>query len=116
MVYVPIHAQQPSRRSRELAEQLRATIAGYQAREPKLSADEVRAALVSVTPGTRTTQATRVALAAAGVLGVLVAGIVAAAVQARSEGRAVPFVPIVIGVAAALAVVGVLVARARNAE
>ena len=47
---IPVHVPHESRRSKELAQELRATISGFQSRDPKLSADEIRAAIVAVTP------------------------------------------------------------------
>ena len=116
MVYVPVHQQQQSRRSRELAEHLRAAIADYQAREPKLNSDEVRLALQSVTPGTGVSPAKRALIMASVVFAVLVAGVIAATAQARAEGRSVPVVWLVAGLAAGLGAIAILVARARSGD
>ena len=116
MVYVPVHTQQPSRRSRELAEQLRATIADYQAREPKLNSDEVRLALQSVTPGAGISPARRALIVASAVFAVLLAGVIAATANARAEGKPVPIVWLVAGLAAGLGAIAILVARARDGD
>src|SRR5690606_16725268 len=51
MVYVPhTHTAHPTARSRALAERLRATIADFQMREPKVTAEEIAMALREAQP------------------------------------------------------------------
>ena len=58
---VHVHVPSPSKRAQDLEHELRATIAGFQSREPKTNADDVRMALAAVTPGTPATPARRIA-------------------------------------------------------
>lgn len=114
MVFV--HVPHQSQRSQELANELRATIAGFQSRQPKTSAEEVRLALSIVTPGPPLTPARRIAVVLTSVSAVAVAGLFAALMSARENGRSVPVIAVAAGISICLAVVGVVWARVRNEE
>lgn len=113
MVYV--HVPQQSRRSRELADALRATIASYQAGEPKLTTDEIRAAVAAVTPGA-TSRAKNVAIVAAVVGGVAAMGTLGTVLESSKQGRAIPWTPITIAIAVALVGAAIVFAWTRNRE
>ncbi|MGQ0649148.1 MAG: hypothetical protein ACT4P7_16455 [Gemmatimonadaceae bacterium] len=112
MIYIP--AQHQSRRSQELADELRGSIASYQARNPKVNSDEIRQALAAVTPGGRMPRAKAIAISAAIIFAVGVLGTVMSTLEGVKRGRPVPVVPIVVLGSAGLALVAILFARARD--
>ena len=111
---VSVHVPTSSKRSQDLEQELRATIAGFQSRDPRTSADDVRMALAAVTPVTPVTPARRVATLASVVGGVAVAGLLSLFMGARENGRPLPWIVLTVGIAVALAAIGAAWARVRN--
>lgn len=116
MVFVPhTHTAHPTARSRALAERLRATIADYQMREPKVTAEEIALALQEARPRTGgTPRGPVIAILAALGAGLLALGLVVASERAQRAGEAPPQLAIIAVVIALLAGVAVVVARFRN--
>ncbi|MEP7380889.1 MAG: hypothetical protein ABI910_04340 [Gemmatimonadota bacterium] len=80
MIIIPHTQHHPTTRSRALSEQLRATIAEFRRREPKLTEAEIEAALVDAHASTHTQLARRrrlLVVALAGITFALGAGLVA---------------------------------------
>jgi hypothetical protein len=111
---IPVHVPQESRRSKELAQELRSTISAFQSRDPKLSADEIRAAIVAVTPAAPGSRARVAAIVAASVIGVGLAGLMGTAFESSKQGRSLPWIPIIVAIAVAFAILALLIARARD--
>lgn len=111
-MYIP--AQHTNARTRDLTAALRATIATFQAEHPKVTPDEVRAALQAVTPGTRNTPTRRAAIIATAVLGVGIFAIVGSTAEGRNQGRPMPWILIMSVLVPCVATVAVLWLRARD--
>jgi peptidoglycan/LPS O-acetylase OafA/YrhL len=116
MVYVPhTHTAHPTARSRALAERLRATIADFQMREPKVSAEEIAMALRDAQPrAAGTPPAQVIAVVAAIGAALLAGGMVLITQRAERAGQEPPTVAITAVVIALLAAVAVIVIRVRN--
>lgn len=115
MVYVPhTHTAHPTARSRALAERLRATIADFQMREPKVTAEEIALALREAQPRAEGTgRAQAVAIAAAVGAALLAVGVAVFSTRVERTGEA-PTVAIIWVVLALLAAVAIVIARLRN--
>ncbi|MBC7894153.1 MAG: hypothetical protein H7066_02010 [Cytophagaceae bacterium] len=111
-MYIPAH--HTNARTRDLTEALRATIATFQAKHPKVTPDEIRGALQAVTPGTRNTPARRAAMIATAVLGIGLFAIVGSTAEDRNQGRPVPWILITSILVPCVAAVAVLWLRARD--
>ncbi len=105
MIVPPSTSTLATPRSKALAKDLRRALDDFAAREPKVSAEEVRAALASVTPGTWYTPARRVAVAVTVALAVAVFALVASTEEGRQRGRPTPWIPIAVVLAAGTAAV-----------
>lgn len=115
MVYVPhTHTAHPTARSKALAERLRATIADFQMREPKVTAEEIAMALREAQAGAGGTSRPQAVVVAAAIgAALLAAGVVVFSTRLERTGEA-PTVAITAVVIALLAAVAVVIARIRN--
>lgn len=113
MIIVPHRSSGPTRRSRVLAQRLRATIAEVQRLDPKLSDEDVRAALVDVGASARIAPPRlRSALA---ILAGLLTGIGALLVTVTArDGRQFPVIPGIAAVLVVVAVVAVTILRSHD--
>jgi len=116
MIIVPPHTTaQPTARSRALADRLRATIAEFQAREPKVTKEEIAQALhaVQLPSGGRATNRTAAILAmVAGTTVALGAGLLASSAEkAGRQPSPVVIIAVLVAVLAAIAAVAIKLRR-----
>lgn len=89
-MYIP--AQHVSSLTRDLTAALRATIDAHQRKHPKTSADEIRAALAAVTPGTRYTPAWRLAVFSTVMFCLTLFGAFVAAIEHHDDRKPIPWI------------------------
>lgn len=115
MIIVPQPQPQPTPLSRALTDRVRATIAEFQRREPRITPEEVAQALRDAMPSASTRTNPKPALIIAVLSGVMTAiGMGLVASSSSNAGRPVPVVPIVALAVAGLGVVAALILRSRN--
>lgn len=113
-MYIPQAHAHTSTRTRDLTAQLRATIDAYQLKHPKTSAEEIRAALAAVTPGTRYTKARGMAILATVLFFLGVFGAVINSVERVRDGEPVAWILLLALLAPALALVLMLWLRTQD--
>jgi len=116
MIFVPhVPTAHPTPRSRALAERLRATIADFQVREPKVTDEEIALALREAQPHAPTPPQNRMISALVALAAGLVAfGLVLATLRDGRAGEAPPTIAISGVIVALLVACAVLMVRLRS--